>query len=202
MLDNRKGFVDDHDVVVRVNNYKLSMAAGARTDVHYSFYGTSIRKTRQELKRDGVTLCMCKCPNAHAIDSEWHQQQRKMIGVDYRPHYERRASFWFCDVYIPTVEEFLVSFEMLGRHVPTTGFSAILDILSFDPASVYLTGFDFFRSGVHNVNERWKVRNSDDPIRHVPEKELAWLAQNALTMPLSFDPQLARIIQAEQRAAA
>ena len=61
VLTNEIGFVDSHDVVVRVNNYKLSPHAGMRTDVHYSFYGTSIRKTAYELRSDGVYLCMCKC---------------------------------------------------------------------------------------------------------------------------------------------
>ena len=72
VLDNRPGFIDSHDVVVRVNNYKLSPAAGARTDVFYSFFGSSIRKSVEELKRDGVDLCVCKCPNAQFMQSAWH----------------------------------------------------------------------------------------------------------------------------------
>lgn len=192
VLRNAPGFVDGHQVVVRVNNFKLTRETGGRCDVFYSFFGTSIKKTKYELKRAGVKLCMCKCPNAHAIQSEWHQKHDRMIGVDYRPHYARRASFWFCDTYIPTTEEFLVSFHLLGSHVPTTGFAAVLDVLSFNPASVYLTGFDFFRSGIHNVNETWKGRNSDDPIRHVPERELAWIAENAGNYPMTFDRTLAR----------
>ena len=68
-LDNAPGFVDGHDIVVRVNNYKLGPAQGQRTDVHYSFYGSSIRKTAAELERDGVKCCMCKCPNAKPLES-------------------------------------------------------------------------------------------------------------------------------------
>lgn len=195
VLDNEPGFVDGHDVVVRVNNYRLvSPATGQRTDVFYSFFGTSIKKTAHELARDGVTLCMCKCPNAHAIESEWHRANGKMIGVDYRPHYERRASWWFCDTYIPTVEEFMVGFRLLGDHMPTTGFAAILDVLSFDPAEIYLTGFDFFRSGVHNVSDPWRVKNLDDPIRHEPERELAWLAANWRGLPLRGDVALMKAL--------
>jgi hypothetical protein len=196
VLSNRPDFIDGHDVVVRVNNYKLvSRGTGQRCDVHYSFYGSSIRKRREELRHDGVTLCMCKCPNAHAIESEWHRRHGQMIGVDYRPHYERRKAFWFCDTYIPTVDEFMVSFNLLDGHVATTGFAAILDVLSFGPSSVYLTGFDFFRSRVHNVNERWKAgRNPGDPLGHVPERELAWVAANRNRFPLTFDPSLARHI--------
>lgn len=193
-LENEPGFVDSHDIVLRVNNYKLGEGPGYRTDVHYSFYGTSIKKTRQELKRHGVKLCICKCPNAHAIQSDWHRRKGQMIGVDYRPHYCRRRNFWFCDTYIPSVAEFMVGFELLGRHVPTTGFAAILDVLSFKPASVFVTGFDFFRSRIHNVNEPWKPgRNQDDPIKHVPEKELQWLIENRDKYPMTFDARLAQI---------
>jgi hypothetical protein len=179
VLDNKPGFIDGHDIVVRVNNYKLfPRSTGKRCDVHYSFYGKSITKTRSELKNDGVTLCMCKCPDAATINCAWHERRRKMAGVDFRWIYDFRKSFWFCETYIPTKEEFLASFQLLGGHVPTTGFSAILDVMSFDTGSIYLTGFDFFRSGKHNVNQRWRPGNPNDPIGHVPEGELKWLAQN------------------------
>lgn len=195
VLDNAKGFIDSHHVVVRINNFKIvPPATGARTDVFYSFFGRSIKTEKYALKRQGVTLCMCKCPNDHAIDSDWHRVNNRMIGVDYRPHYERRKFWWFCDTYIPTKEEFLHSFELLGRHVPTTGFAAILDVLSFNPAEVYLTGFDFYRSGIHNVDERWKARNSTDPIGHVPERELAWLIENQGKYPLMFDRRLSELV--------
>lgn len=200
-LDNALGFVDGHDVVVRVNNYKLTRATGRRTDVYYSFFGRSIRKAAEELKRDGVTLCMSKIPNAHAIESEWHRRNGQMIGVDYRPHYERRKDWWFCDTYIPTVSEFMVGFELLGRHIPTTGFAAIIDVLSFRPAAVYLTGFDFFRSGVHNVDEKWRKGRPDDPICHVPERELAWVAQNTRKYPMTFDRRLTLALATAKRAA-
>lgn len=177
-LHNDDGLVDGHDVVVRVNNYKLSRAAGFRTDVHYSFYGTSIRKTAEDLQHDGVTLCMCKCPDAQPIDSDWHRANDKLMGIDFRYIYRRRAGWWFCDTYIPSTEEFMRGFYLLGRHVPTTGFSALITILACRPKRLYLTGFDFFRSGLHNVNERWTQKNLDDPIGHVPERELNWLREN------------------------
>ena len=202
VLDNAPGFIDGHDVVVRVNNYKLSAATGRRTDVHYSFYGNSIRTTAAELKRDGVTLCMCKCPNAQAIQSEWHRRHGKMPGVDVRWIYLKRALFWFCDTYVPDVAAFLSHFALLGNHVPTTGFAAILDVLSCEPAELYLTGFDFFRSGVHNVDERWSEKNTEDPIGHVPERELAWLAGQLPNLPhVSCDARLTQAIHSVKVAA-
>jgi hypothetical protein len=199
VLDNEPGFVDGHDVVVRVNNYKLSEPTGFRTDVFYSFFGASITKTAEELKRDGVTLCCAKCPNAHAIDSEWHRAHGKMMGVDFRWIYQRRADWWFCDTFVPSTEEFLKVFDLLDRHVPTTGFAAILEVLSCEPREVYLTGFDFFRSGIHNVNERWQKKNPEDPIGHVPERELAWLAANWKRHPIVCDPALTAGLEAALR---
>lgn len=193
VMGNRPGFVDSHDVVCRVNNYKLFQASGFRTDVHYSFYGTSITKKREHLKHDGVRLLMCKCPDAKFMDSEWHERQNKPHGVDFRYIYAARKQWWFGDVYVPTVEEFVASFDLLDQHVPTTGFSAILAILAHEPRSLYITGFDFFTSGVHNVNERWRPGNPNDPIGHAPHLERAWLARNPDR--ITFDPALTEIMR-------
>lgn len=194
-LANEPGFVDSHDVVVRVNNYKLTDQTGRRTDVFYSFFGTSIKKTALELKTDGVKLCMAKCPDAQFTESDWHRRHGKMAGVDFRYIYERRQGWWFCPTYIPSVAEFMEHFELLGNHVPTTGFSAILDVLRYRPKSVYLTGFDFFQSRVHNVNEAWKPGNPNDPIGHVPDAERAWFVANMDSLPVIVDGQLKRALR-------
>lgn len=190
VLDNAPGFVDSHEVVVRVNNYKLGQAQGFRTDVFYSFFGSSIRKTAEELKRDGVRLCMAKCPDAKPISCEWHEKNGKLLGIDFRYIYRIRADWWFCDTYVPTVPRFVETFELLNKHVPTTGFSAILEVLKCEPQSLYLTGFDFFASGLHNVDEKWRPGDPADPIGHKPDLELAWLARNAGSYPIIFDKNL------------
>jgi hypothetical protein len=178
VLRNEPGLVDSHDVVVRVNNYKTSPAAGFRTDVFYSFFGTSIKKSAAELQADGVQLCLCKCPDAKFMESEWHRRNNKPHGVDFRYIYRGRADWWFCDTYVPSLPEFLASFDLLERHIPSTGFSALLLIQSLAPRSLFLTGFDFFASRVHNVDEPWRPGNPEDPIGHAPELERAWLARN------------------------
>lgn len=193
VLGNQPGYIDGHEIVVRVNNYKIVPdRTGVRTDVFYSFFGTSIKKTAAELRRDGVTLCMCKCPDAKAFHSDWHRKHGKEHGVDFRWIYHKRAAFWFCDTYVPPFEDFVATFNLLGGHVPTTGFAAIVDVLACEPKSLYLTGFDFFRSGIHNVDERWREKNSDDPIRHAPERECAWLAAAMNRHPIAVDTALAR----------
>jgi hypothetical protein len=196
VLENQRGFVDSHAVVVRVNNFKtVSNRTGHRTDIFYSFFGTSIKKRPEELQRGGVQLCICKCPNAQFIESPWHRAHSRMMGVDFRWIYAKRENWWFCPTYVPTVDEFMAHFKLLGGHVPTTGFSAILDVLSYEPKSIFLTGFDFFASRVHNVNERWKPANPSDPIGHVPSTERNWLLQNIGSLPITVDPRLAAIIK-------
>lgn len=196
VLGNEPGLIDSHDLVIRVNNHRLiDDATGRRTDVHYSFYGSSIKKTADELRAEGVTLCMCKCPNAKPIESRWHERMRKVHGIDFRYIYEARADWWFCDTYVPSVSEFLAHFHLLGGHVPTTGFAALLDVLSHGPASVYMTGFDFFTSGQHNVSERWKPGRPDDPIGHVPQIEAAWLRWHMHQHPITVDRALARVLE-------
>jgi hypothetical protein len=196
VMDNEPGFIDSHDVVVRISNYKLFPETGKRTDIFYSFFGNSILKSAQELQRDGVYLCMCKCPNAKFIESPWHERNGKQNGIDFRYIYRNRANWWFCDTYVPTVEEFLLQFELLGKHVPTTGFSGLLDVLSYNPKSVYMTGFDFFTSNIHNVNERWRRMNPTDPIGHVPDVERRWVIKNHGNYPITFDQKLQKLVNA------
>ena len=191
VLENKKGFIDSHDLVVRINNYKtngLENRTGKRTDVFYSFFGSSIRKKKSELREDGVQLCMCKCPNDKPIQSAWHDKLGK-LGTDFRYIYELRKNFWFCDTYIPTSERFVEHFNLLNRHIPSTGFACILEIAAFD-CEIYLTGFDFFESGIHNVNEKWNPGCSDDPIRHQPQEELKWLKRHYLHRNIHLDKNL------------
>lgn len=195
ILDNAPGFIDGHEVVVRVNNPKCGPAQGFRTDVFYAFFGTSIKKPAEELKREGTKLCWCKLPNSQPIDSAWHRARGKLVGIDYRYIYTNRAGWWWCDTFIPDDARFLKKFELLGKHQPTTGFSAILDMLDCEPRSVLLTGFDFFTSNIHNVNEPWREKNTDDPICHRPDLEAAWLRENADKYPLAFDKRLTELLR-------
>lgn len=198
VLQNDTGFIDSHDVVLRVNNYKRGMQQGFRTDIHYSFYGHSIKKASGELRRDGVQICMCKCPDDKPIKSPWHERNGRLHGIDFRYIYKARAAWWFCPVYIPDSQSFRQKFELLECHIPTTGFSAILDVISCAPKSIYVTGFDFFSSGVHNVDEPWSEKNTDDPISHRPDLEIDWLCENAHRYPLTFDASLRQIILARR----
>ncbi len=111
-------------------------------------------------------------------------------GVDFRYIYAYRRSFWPCDVYVPDDARFMKKFYLLDWHIPTTGFSAILDVLDCEPAELFITGFDFFESGLHNVNEPWRLKNPQDPIGHRPGLEKEWLRQNLLNYPIQLDQAL------------
>ncbi len=200
--ENAPGFVDSHEIVVRVNNYKTGSAQGFRTDVHYAFYGTSVRKRREELQADGVTLCMCKCPDGKPIASEWHERNHRQVGIDYRYIYANRRAWWFCDTFVPDEARYLAKFELLGRHIPTTGFAAILDVLEAKPRSLYLTGFDFFESKLHNVDEPWRPGDPGDPICHRPDLECAWLYEQARDHTIMVDRVLMDALFKRSRAAA
>lgn len=177
-LSNRPGFVDSHDVVVRVNNYRTGEEQGWRCDVFFSFFGRSISKRAEELKRDGVRLCWAKCPNAKAIDSQWHEARGRTNGTDFRYIYASRAGWWPTPVFVPTVEHFRRGMNLLQGHVPTTGFAAIVEVIDAGPAELFVTGFDFFRSGQHNVDDRWRPGDPSDPIGHRPELERAYLREH------------------------
>lgn len=194
-LENRPGFIDSHEVVVRVNNYRLGEEQGWRCDVFYSFFGSSIRKTANELTRDGVRLCWAKCPDGKPLESRWHEAHGKTNGIDFRYIYRERAPWWFCDTFIPEAEHFLRGVKLLEGHVPTTGFSAVFDVLESGPASVHLSGFDFFRSGQHNVDEKWRPGNPADPIGHLPELEREWMRQNLPKHPITTDRTLAELLK-------
>lgn len=193
-LENPPGLVDSHDIVVRVSNYKTGEGPGFRCDIHYSFYGNSIKKSAEDLQRDGCRLCMCKLPNSQPIDSAWHRERGKLVGIDYRYIYRNRAGWWFTETFVPDDDRFLMKFNLLGQHQPTTGFAAILDVLECEPDEVLLTGFDFFSSGLHNVDEKWRPGDPTDPIGHRPDLEAAWIRENAKRYDIRFDKRLAALL--------
>lgn len=182
-LDNNGSYVEDFDVIVRVNNYKtrgtnkrgltydFTDSLGVRTDYHYSFYGGSIRKTQEELKADGVKGHLCKCPDDICHVTGWHVENKKIHGGDFRGIYRRRKGFWFAPLYVPEKAHYLTLFNLLGGHVPSTGFAGIWEIVNSQPKELYVTGFDFMQSKLHNVNETWLEGDPNDPVGHVFNKE-------------------------------
>lgn len=192
-LNNKGDRIDNHDIVVRVNNYKIIPSkTGQRTDVHYSFYGNSIKTKSDALLNDGIKMHMCKCPDAKFIESEWHTQRNAEHGVNFRWIYAQRAGWWVAPVYAPDLERFMEYFLLLNSHIPSTGFQCILEVLKTNARSIYITGFDFFSSGLHNVNEPWRPGRPDDPIGHRPDLEKEYII-NLTDQRVSYDRALENI---------
>jgi hypothetical protein len=207
VLQNQGHIIDGYDEIIRINNFKVKgidlrrnnydyrSKVGTRTDWHYSFYGSSIRTTKEELK--GIKGHLCKCPNEEIVHlTEWHKKRRLEKGCGWAWIYRARSDFWQAPVYIPTKEHYLKCFHMLSNHVPTTGFSCIWEIINLPVKEIYITGFDFFKSGIHNVNDIWKPGKADDPIKHMPEEELRYLKKWAKEMPeITLDAHLRKLIK-------
>jgi hypothetical protein len=190
VLNNTCDMIENNDIVVRINNYKTrgidlrsvpydyTQNVGVRVDYHYSFYGGSIRTTGQELKDANCKGHLCKCPDEEIVHmTEWHKARKALHGCGWAWIYRRRLGYWVAPVYVPEKEHYLKLFNILGQHIPTTGFSCIWEISQLEPKQMYITGFDFFSSGKHNTDEMWRTKNNDDPIKHVPEVEAKLLKQ-------------------------
>jgi hypothetical protein len=160
--ENKAEFLESFDVIVRLNNYKFFNEC-VRTDIYYSYFGRSIKKTKQDIINDDIKYIICKYPNCNWGDP------KDGIQDNWSWVYEYRKGFFPIPYYIPSNKVFKENFDILNR-VPTTGIAAILDIFRFKPKSIYISGFDFFSSKIHNIGEPWK----DGDGNHDLEKE-KWL---------------------------
>jgi hypothetical protein len=151
--------INGHDIVVRTNNYKF-FNDNYKIDIYYSYFGKNIKKQQMEIIKDKVKYIMCKYPLVN-----WKKHIPGKSGFWADCIYDRLP--WFpVKYYIAEETHFIENFNLID-NVPTTGFSAICDIMRFEPAKLNIGGFDFFKTKVHNINEKW--RGNDDA--HVPDKE-------------------------------
>jgi hypothetical protein len=203
---NTKDKIESYDEVIRVNNYKtkgvdlkgrpydFSRELGIRTDYHYSFYGGSIRKTAEDLK--GIKGHLCKCPNDDCHVTDWHRERNQQQGGDFRPIYRRRKDFWIAPVYIPEKDHYMKLFDALGNHVPSTGFACIWELLQCQCKELYVTGFDWMTSRLHNVDELWRPGNQDDPIKHVWDEEVKLMRRWVFEYPeLEIDSKIRELVK-------
>ncbi len=171
VLNNDGKNIDSYDIVVRVNNFKIDGfedKVGRKLDIYYSFFGRSIKKENDELKRHGLKFIMCKYPNEEFL-SHTGGIPKAGISDGCKWVYELRKDWWQFPLWIPKMKYFKQNFEKIFR-IPTTGVSAILDVLRFEPKELYVTGFDFMTSGYHNTDEKWN--DGDGNHNHAAEMYL------------------------------
>lgn len=191
VLKNDGEYINSFDLIVRINNYKMfgfEKYVGNRTDIFYSYFGRNIKKENSELLNDGVKLIMSKYPNN---DFTGHTSGQVIQGISdtCKWVYDLRQDWWKFPVWIPKLRYFRENYNRIDR-IPTTGMSAVLDILRFSPCLLYITGFDFMRSKIHNVDEAWN--DGDGNHDHMAESKLmATLDNNPV---ISFDCRIAEII--------
>jgi len=159
-----KNWYDSFDVIVRLNNYKK--ATDSKTDIFFSYFGRNIKKTKEELLKDGVKFLINKYPNK---DLSKELKNSNIDDKDYRWVYNLRKDWWFCTLISLTKEELLYQIELLGGYMPTVGLSAILFFLQFKNP-ITIIGFDCFESGKHNLDEDWDYSGN-----HATSKEKSLL---------------------------
>jgi len=187
--DNRDGYIDKHDIVVRMNNFKLLRSCGEKKHIYYSYFGKAIRKNASEINEFEVV--MCKYPE---VDFTGHTYGETDAGYseNFIKFYENKKSFFnkiFVPVWKPRLSEWTQNFLSIGR-IPSTGLSCILDILRFKPKKIYITGFDFFSTMMHNVNEPITQKELS---RHDFEREKEFFEKIVRYEPVELDKHLKKI---------
>lgn len=145
-------FMEDFEIIVRCNNYKHFNEC-RRVDIYYSFLGGSIKKSIDDIISDGTKFIFCRCPD---MDFSQHVGGKYIPGrsFDARPLYKHRREkcFFRIPYYIQTFKNYRHNYHLCDRLL-STGVSAIVDVLRYDPKYVYIAGYDFFTQLFHNTNE-------------------------------------------------
>ena len=152
-------FMESFDIIVRCNNYKIFNAC-RRVDIYYSFLGGSIKKSMDDIVADGAKFVFCRNPNA---DFSAHVGGQYVPGhsLDARPIYEQRKNWFKIPYFVQTFKNYRRNYGLI-RRLLTTGISAIVDIKRYDPARLYVAGFDFFTILIHNVDEPCNLNTGHD----------------------------------------
>lgn len=156
-LRNRGEDIDGYDTIIRVNNYDLgrdSNSLGTRTDIYYSFFGSSIKHTAEQLRKEKVQVLVSKIPYADYTRHYAYGRDERHGVLNFKKYYDNWR--WRgLPIYIPRTTDLIDECALIGRMM-SSGVSAIKFALSCEPKSLYVTGFDFFASGIHDHHARWR----------------------------------------------
>lgn len=150
VINLKPEFMESFDIIVRVNNYR-NFNSCTRTDVFYSMMGGSIKKTCAELKKDGVKFIFCKNPFANVQVLNSDGSINYLESQDMRKVYLVRKHWFELPYYIQSEKNWRWITAKIGK-ICTTGLAALVDIVRYLPNRVHMAGYDFFSSGMHNID--------------------------------------------------
>ena len=177
-------YLSKFDIIVRVNYYEPFNEC-KRTNVYYSFFGRSILKVGERIAKWGrPDFLFFKYP----FDFCWlrHTKGAEIAGKsgDFRfVQKSRQGEIAKNDYFVQTQANFISNFCAVGS-IPTTGVSAILDVLRYQPKELHIAGFDFFKSKMHDVNKPWLPQEGQG---HDFDSE-EWLVDTLIANNLLFYP--------------
>lgn len=161
ILEEEEGYlIDSYDIVVRINQghnipIKIRKNIGSRVDMLYCSF-----------KKD-ARFCLYKKPTKWVKKIKWVCSTRpKLFG---------RVSMWDKEInqgqtkiHLNGYNDIDILSSKIGlnikKHIPTTGFLAIFDLLKYNIKELYVTGFTFYKF-VPGSSGDFYYSKYQDPIR-------------------------------------
>lgn len=168
--------IETFDTIVRLNNFDRNVSGRAtRCDIHYSYFGRSIRPVNYRAHKTQLLIFRFPRPPFSLPDPvQWFELRQRQKEICFDWIYRLREDLLSAYTPVLCVERrtFLDYFELLGDHIPTTGFQAVLDFDGLRTSELVLYGFDCFTSGLHNGGRStWNRGGMEHPYGHVPDRE-------------------------------
>lgn len=176
LKDGHAEEIETFDTVVRVNNFDRYVCnRSTRCDIHYSYFGRSIKPVNYKTHKTRLLVFRFPRPPFSLPDPvRWFESRARQREICFDWIYRLRGDLLAAYTPVLCVERqtFLQYFELLGQHMPTTGFQAVLDFDGLRTSELAIFGFDCFSSGLHNGGRSpWNQGGMNHPYGHVPEME-------------------------------
>ncbi len=191
---NRGSFIDDHDIVVRLNHTwplpeRLKDDIGSRVDVIYhnmNFKDQPMnRKVIAQMRQDGVKWMVSTHPASEAKFRHRLRKFRKMNKGMLR--------------FRAFPGSLKVRMQRRVKH-PNAGIMAIEDLLRFPVKHLYVTGFSFYTTG-YMAYPNYKPGYAKKAVRHHDQSQnKSYLARIVAREPrVEVDPVIAQLLEEHTR---
>lgn len=157
---NKGGYIDDHDIVVRLNYSKIDnvVDTGQKTDIIYYDGGMDSNRFNTYLELNPKTI-VCTYP-----ETEWFFNERCKSNVSsLKEHFNSI-------VVDPKIYNGLK--DQLNKNAttnvvrPNSGLIAIVDLLNSKLSELYIIGLDFYRTAyLDSQPDGWGKMNMDQLIK-------------------------------------